>query len=63
MGSAGPRQFRVHLAGRPCEEAQCPPKSPDGHDREQEEEYPAVEPGGQQMKIKHEVLGGLAGEV
>ena len=59
MGSAVPRRFRVHLARCPCEEAQRPPKDSDPHDGEQENEYPAIEPGGQQMKIKHEVLGGL----
>ena len=53
MGSAVPRRFRIRSARRACKEAQRPPNGPNRHDGQQNEEHPAVEPGGQQMQLEH----------
>lgn len=56
MGSAVPRRFQIRSALRACKEAQRPSKSPNCHDGQQNEEHPAVEPGGQQMQIEHKEI-------
>ena len=64
MGSAVPRRFQIRSARRARKEAQRPPKGPNRHDGQQNQEHPAVKPGGQRMQIEHKkIFGGLLGEV